>query len=136
MSDTVTAISSMATREVLAELSQALARTGGPVLQIESVGGVDAARRVQGGEAFDLVFLAADALERLEAAGAVVAGSRVDLLRSPVAVAVAAGAAKPDISSAAALCEAVRSARCIGYSTGPSGTFLMQLFEHWGLKAA
>ena len=83
----VTAISSMATREVLAELAQALSSAGGLVLRVESVGGVDAARRVQAGEPFDLVFLAADALERLESVGAVVVGSRVDLLRSPVAAA-------------------------------------------------
>lgn len=126
----------MATREVLAELAQALAGAGGPRLRIESVGGVDAARRVQAGESFDLVFLAADALERLESAGAVVAGSRVELMRSPVAVAVPAGAPHPDIGSAAALREAVRAARCIGYSTGPSGTFLLQLFDRWGLKEA
>ena len=132
----VTAISSMATREVLAELAQALSSAGGPVLRVESVGGVDAARRVQAGEPFDLVFLAADALERLESVGAVVAGSRVDLLRSPVAVAVPAGAPHPDIGSAAALRDAVEAARCIGYSTGPSGSFLMQLFERWGLKQA
>ena len=136
MGPDLTAISSMATREVLAELAQALSGAGGPELRIESVGGVDAARRVQAGEPFDLVFLATDALERLEAAGAVLQGSRVDLLRSPVAVAVPAGAPHPDIGSAAALRQAVQAARCIGYSTGPSGTFLMQLFERWGLKEA
>ena len=136
MVPSVTAISSMATREVLAELAQALSGAGGPVLRVESVGGVDAARRVQAGEPFDLVFLAADALERLESVGAVVAGSRVDLLRSPVAVAVPAGAPHPDIGSVASLRDAVQAARCIGYSTGPSGTFLMQLFERWGLKDA
>lgn len=136
MGSAVTAISSMATREVLAELAQALSGAGGPALHVESVGGVDAARRVQAGEPFDLVFLAADALERLESAGAVVPGSRVELLRSPVAVAVPAGAPHPDIGSAAALREAVRAARCIGYSTGPSGSFLMRLFEQWGLKEA
>ena len=136
MSPVVTAISSMATREVLAELARALEQAGGPPLRIESVGGVDAARRVQAGEPFDLVFLAADALQRLEEAGSVRPGSRVDLLRSPVAVAVPAGAPRPDIGSAAALRQAVRAARCIGYSTGPSGTFLMNLFEQWGLKAS
>lgn len=126
----------MATRDVLGALAQALAQAGGPLLQVESVGGVDAARRVQAGEPFDLVFLAADALQRLEAAGALVPGSRLDLLTSPVAVAVAAGAPHPDIGSAAALKRAVQAARCVGYSTGPSGTFLLQLFAQWGLEQA
>jgi molybdate transport system substrate-binding protein len=44
---------------------------------------------------------------------------------------VQAGAAQPDIGSEAALREAVLKARSIGYSTGPSGTALMRLFERW-----
>ena len=48
----------MATRQVLAELSQAWQSRGGAPVQIESVGGVDAARRVAAGEAFDVVILA------------------------------------------------------------------------------
>ena len=62
-------ISSMATRQVLAELAAAWQARGGEPVAIESVGGVDAARRVQDGEAFDLVFLASDAIARLQAAG-------------------------------------------------------------------
>ena len=78
----------MATRALLAELAHAAARQGLATAQIESVGGVDAARRVQAGEAFDLVFLAADAIELLLEAGHLQAGSRVDLVRSSVAAAV------------------------------------------------
>ena len=126
----------MATREVLGELARALDQAGGPLLQVESVGGVDAARRVQAGEAVDLVFLAADTLQRLEAAGVLLPGSRVDLFHSPVAVAVAQGAPHPDISSEEAVRRAVQAARTVGYSTGPSGVFLQQLFERWGLQQA
>ena len=133
--DRITVISSMATRGVLAELALAYRQHGDAEVVVEAVGGVDAARRVQSGEAFDLVVLAADAIERLIAAGAVRAASRVDLVRSPVAIAVRAGAPHPEVGSEAALREAVCSARRIGYSTGPSGTHLMQLFERWGLAA-
>ena len=55
----------MATRQVLAELAPACAAAVGVQMAIESVGGVDAARRVQAGEAFDLVMLAQDALQTL-----------------------------------------------------------------------
>ncbi|NLD70249.1 MAG: ABC transporter substrate-binding protein, partial [Limnobacter sp.] len=55
---TITGISSMATRQVLAELAAAWEQRSGMAVAIESVGGVDAARRVQGGEVFDLVVLA------------------------------------------------------------------------------
>lgn len=129
----ITGISSMATRQVLAELTAAYEQRAGCTVQIESVGGVDAARRVQAGELFDVVVLAADAIDKLIAAGAAVAGSKVDLVHSPVAVAVRAGAPLPDISSEDALRRAVQGAASVGYSTGPSGTALMRLFERWGI---
>lgn len=129
----ITLISSMATHQVLAELAADYAGRSGCEVALESVGGVDAARRVQAGEAFDAVVLASDALERLLASGHVVAGSRVDLMRSPVAIAVRSGALRPDVGSEAALRRAVEAARSVGYSTGPSGTHLARLFERWGL---
>lgn len=135
MTQRITGISSMATRAVLAELADAYRRRSGVEVAIESVGGVDAARRVQAGEAFDLVVLASDAIDKLIAAGSVVAGSRVDLVLSGVAIAVRAGAARPDIATEDALRRSVLAAKSIGYSTGPSGVQLLQLFERWGLSA-
>jgi molybdate transport system substrate-binding protein len=132
---TLTGISSMATRAVLADLVQAYVQQGGAPMAIESVGGVDAAKRVQAGEAFDAVFLAGDAIAKLIASGHVLPDSRFDLMRSSVSVAVRAGAAVPDISSEAALRAAVLAAPTIGYSTGPSGVALTQLFERWGVAA-
>lgn len=133
---TLSGISSMATRRVLAELAEAWQRQSGVVVALESVGGVDAARRVAAGEPFDLVVLAADAIDRLIAGGYVLADSRTDLVRSPVAVAVRAGAPRPEIGSEAALRAAVLAARSIGYSTGPSGNELMKLFERWDIADA
>ena len=135
MSTTVKGISSMATRQLLAELAAAYEQRAGCAVQFESVGGVDAARRVQAGEPFDLVVLAADAIDKLLLGAALVPGSKVDLVQSPVAVAVRAGATCPDIASEDALRAAVRGASTIGYSTGPSGTALMRLFERWGMAA-
>jgi len=130
---TLKAISSMATRQVLAELADAWQRRSGETIAIESVGGVDAAKRVQAGEAFDAVFLAADAIDKLIAAERVMPKSKVDLFRSPVAVAVRAGTERPDIGSEAALRQAVLAAPTVGYSTGPSGVALVKLFERWGI---
>lgn len=126
-------ISSMATRQVLAELAAAWQAQGGEPLAVDSVGGVDAARRVLDGEAFDVVFLASDAIDRLQAAGRVAAGSKVDLMLSSTAAAVRAGAALPDIASEDAVRAAVLAAPSIGYSTGPSGVALQKLFERWGI---
>lgn len=135
MTTEIKGISSMATRQVLLELVDAFQRRSGCRVAIESVGGVDAARRVQAGEAFDVVFLASDAIDKLIAAGCVQAGSKVDLVRSGVAVAVCAGAHQPDISTEQALRQAVLAARSIGYSTGPSGVALASLFARWGIDA-
>ena len=123
----------MATRLVLAELADGFQQRTGLRVAIESVGGVDAAKRVIAGEAFDVVFLASDAIGKLMAGGFLLAGSKVDLMRSGVAVAVRAGATVPDISTEKALRDAVRAAASVSYSTGPSGVALAQLFERWGI---
>lgn len=129
----LTGISSMATRQLLSELASDYQRRSGQTVQIESVGGVDAAKRVAAGEVFDVVVLASDAMDKLIAAGHVQADSRVDLVHSGVAVAVRAGAPLPDLSSEAAVRAAVLAAPRLSYSTGPSGVALAQLFERWGI---
>jgi molybdate transport system substrate-binding protein len=126
-------ISSMATRQALAELAAAWRARSGVDAAFESVGGVDAARRVQDGEPFDLAVLDRDAIDRLLASGRIVAGSPTDLMRSPVAIAVRAGASHPDVSSEEAMRRAVLAASGIGHSTGPSGTALIELFGRWGI---
>ena len=123
----------MATRLVLAELVDGFQQRTGIRAVIESVGGVDAAKRVQAGEAFDFVVLASDAIDKLVASGHVRAGSKVDFARSGIAVAVRADAPQPDISTEAALREAVRAAQSVSYSTGPSGVAVAKLFERWGM---
>ncbi len=123
----------MATKALLTELTQAYLAQTGVQVQIESVGGVDAAKRVQAGEMFDMVLLASDAIERLIASGHVQPGSRHDWVRSPVAVAVQAGAAHPDLANEAAVKAAVLNSPTLSYSTGPSGAYLEKLFERWGI---
>lgn len=125
----------MATRQLLADLTAAYQQRASCTVEIEAVGGVDAARRVQAGEPFDAVFLASDAVDKLIAAGRVIAGSKVDLVDSGVAAAVRAGAPRPAIGSEDALRRAVLAAPSIGYSTGPSGVALMRLFGRWGIAA-
>ena len=123
----------MATRGVLGELVQLWRGQGGVDVDMESIGGVEAARRVETGACVDVVVLASDAIDRLQAAGHLVPGSRVDLVRSEVAVGVPAGAPVPDIGNEAALRATVLSAARIGYSTGPSGQALARLFQRWGI---
>jgi molybdate transport system substrate-binding protein len=126
-------ISSMATRHVLVELADAYRRRSGQCVAIESVGGVDAARRVQGGEVFDFVVLAADTIDQLARSARIDPTSRADVARSGVAIAVAVGARRPDVDDELAIRCAVLAARTVGYSTGPSGAHLAGLFERWGI---
>ncbi len=133
---TIGGISSMATRHVLADLAGAYESRTGTGVSIESVGGVDAARRIHSGERFDFAVLAADAIDALQSAGRIVQGSTIGVARSRVAVAVAAGSRHPDIGSEAALRQALLDARRIGYSTGPSGACLARLLDRWGIAAA
>ncbi len=125
----------MATRQVLAELAAAFTERTGQAVAIESVGGVDAARRVQSGERFDVVILASDAIDKLIAAGHLRPG-RADLVRSGVAACVREGAPLPDLGSEAAVKAAVLAAERISYSTGPSGVALQTLFQRWGVAEA
>ncbi|MDN7736798.1 MULTISPECIES: substrate-binding domain-containing protein [Burkholderia] len=131
--DGLSLISSMATRQLLARLAEDYWAATGQAMTIESVGGVDAARRVADGEAFDLVVLADAALVKLAAGGHLDGAGRVAIARSEVAVAVREDAPHPAIDSGAAVREAVLRARSIGYSTGPSGTHLEALFAQWGI---
>jgi molybdate transport system substrate-binding protein len=129
----IAGICSIATRHLLAELAVAYEQQTGQPVTVTSAGGVDVLRRVQNREPFDFVSQAADAIGRLAADGHVDPGSRVDLARSGVAVAVPAGAPRPDLATGEAVRRAVLSASKVGYSTGPSGVHLARLFAQWGI---
>lgn len=132
----VRVISSKATARLLDELAARVNERSSYAVSVESVGGVDAAKRVRAGEPFDIVVLASDVIDALIAEGHVVQGSRTDIVRSSIVIAVRRGAARPDVSSAERVKEAVLAARSVGYSTGPSGTYLQKLFEQWGITDA
>lgn len=140
--DTLHGISSMATRALLAQLLSDYAATGGSPVNMLSIGGVDALKRLQGGEAFDVAVLASDAIAKLVTSGHAHADSVTALLHSGVAVAVQTvqanqGGQSPrftaDLSTEASVKAAVLAAPSISYSTGPSGVALAQLFERWGI---
>ncbi len=90
--------------------------------------------RLQRGEPADVVILAAGAVDQLIQQGKVVPGSRIDLVRSSIGIAVRAGAPKPDISSAEALKRTLLNAKSIAYSDSASGVYLSHdLFQRLGI---
>ncbi|HEY1227490.1 MAG TPA: substrate-binding domain-containing protein, partial [Ramlibacter sp.] len=87
------------------------------------------------GEQFDLVILSEGGLEGLAKQGKLVAGSRVDLARSQIGVAVRKGTPKPDISTVAALKQTLLNAKSVAYSASASGTYLStELFPKLGVQ--
>src|SRR5690348_4463990 len=126
-------LSSMATRQVLADLAELYEQRAGIRVAVRSVGGVEAARLVRAGESIDMVVLAANVMAQLEAEGSVVSGSNVAFAQSSIAMAVRSGAPQPAINDEASVRQAILEARRICYSTGPSGEHLKQLWKHWGI---
>lgn len=90
--------------------------------------------RLARGEPVDVVILAGSAVDELIAAGKVVPGSRVDLVRSSIGMAVRRGAPRPDISTVAALTQTLLAAHSVAYSASASGVYLStELFPALGI---
>jgi molybdate transport system substrate-binding protein len=134
MAETIQGVSSMATRQILADLAGQYEGETGRKIDFKSMGGVVAAQRIRNGEPFDIAVLAADALERLEAENHILSGSRTGFARSGVAMAVAAGSPHPRLNDEDDVRSAILAARAIAYSTGPSGAHLVKLMETWGVR--
>jgi molybdate transport system substrate-binding protein len=125
---------SAAFKEAYLELVPQFERATGHKVESLWVPSVQMMSRLKGGEIVDLVILSAAALEELRKAGLV--SERTDLARSGIGVAVKSGARKPDLSSGEAVKRAVLAAKGIAYSTGPSGIYLIKLFERMGIAEA
>ena len=90
--------------------------------------------RLERGEAIDVVIVSDKDLERLITAGHVRRGTRVDLARSAIGMAVRKGAPRPDISSVEALKRTLLEAKSIAYSASVSGAYLStELFQRLGI---
>jgi molybdate transport system substrate-binding protein len=90
--------------------------------------------RLERGEAIDVVIMAESALDDLIRRGKVRADSKASLVESYIAMAVKAGAPKPDISTLEAFKRALLAAKSIAYSDSASGVYLStELFPKLGI---
>ena len=133
--DEITVIASAAVRETYVELVSQFELSSHHTIKTIWSGTADIMKRVKAGESADLVIVGDTSIDELIRLGKVVPGSRVDLMKSGIGVAVRAGAARPDIGSSEALKHALLSAKSVGYSSGPSGVYLDGLFERMGIAA-
>ena len=127
----------MAPRTLLAALGAIFREAAGAAVEFEAFGGVEVPRRLKGGERdgerYDIVVLAAEALQALADEDLVVAATQKPFAVSPAALAVRAGVAQPSIVTADGLLRTLRDAGSIGYSTGPSGDALLRLLDRAGI---
>ena len=93
--------------------------------------------RLERGEAADVLIMVGYALDDLVKQGKVIADSRVELVKSPIGIAVKSGAAKPDISNADAVKRMLLAAKTIAYSDSASGVYVStEMFDKLGIKEA
>jgi len=93
--------------------------------------------RLERGEPADVLIMVGYALDGLIWQGKVVTDSRVELVKSPIGIAVKSGAPKPDISSPDAVKRALLAAKSIAYSDSASGVYVStEMFEKLGIADA
>jgi molybdate transport system substrate-binding protein len=126
-------LSTQATEEAYRELVPEFEKATGHKVATTFTGTLDANKRLAAGEGYDLLIMSASSIDEHIKGGKVAPGSRVDLAKSGVGVGVKSGAPKPDISTTDALKKAILAARSIGYSTGPSGVYVVGLFQRMGI---
>ena len=126
--------------EPVREVGEAFARKSGNELVYTSDTTGALQKRLASGERADVIVLAAPGMEALQKDNKVVPGTRVDLARALIGVAVRAGAPAPDLSSVDAFKGSLLKARSISYVSpaagGTSGTYLDGLLRKLGIADA
>ena len=129
----ITVLSSNGVREAVTELIPLFEKATGHRVLVTWDGSLNIRKRIDSGEVVDLVLLPAADVDALIASGGLAPGSRMDIARSIIGVAVRAGVAKPDISTGESLRRALLAANSIIISSGPSGVHLLELFAKQGI---
>src|SRR5262245_26577684 len=124
-------------KTVMLDLAPAFERKSGTKLQITWGSANGLMKELEGGAAADLAILTAETIDDLIKRGKAVAGSRVDLARSGIGIAVRKGGKKPDIGSPDALKQALLAAKSVAHSkTGMSGIYFPTVLARLGIADA
>src|SRR5499433_1764486 len=124
-------------KSVMLDLVPAFERTSGTKISITWGSTNGLLKELEGGAVGDLAILTAEAIDDLIEHGKAVAGSRVDLARSGIGVAVRKGAKRPDIGSPEALKRALIAAKSVAHSkTGLSGIYFPTVLARLGIADA
>ena len=126
-------LSTQATQEAYLELVALFEKATGHKVKTDFTGTLNVQKRLASGDSFDLIIMAGPAIDEQIKLGKALAGSRVDIAKSGTGVAVRKGAPRPDIGSVEAFRKTLLSVKSIGYSTGPSGVYMLSVFEKLGV---
>ncbi len=126
-------LASGAVKEAYGEIIPQFEKASGHKVSITWAGTVDIKKKVAAGEAYDVVIIASNEMDAFVKDGKIAAGTKVDLVKSAVGVAIKPGTPKPDLSNGDGLKKALLAAKSVGYSTGPSGAYLVTLFDKMGI---
>ena len=131
--DEIKLLSSGALHEICDEALPAFEKASSHTVKVTFAGTVDIKKKIAAGEVYDLVIVGAPEVEAFIKGGKMKEGSRVNIAGSGVGVAVKAGAPKPDVGSAGGLKTALLKAKAVVLSTGPSGVYVLKMFEKLGV---
>jgi molybdate transport system substrate-binding protein len=129
----ITVLSSNGVREAVTELVPQFEKITGHHVQVVWDGTLNIKKRIGSGEIADLVLVPAEDVDALIASGGLTPGSRVDIAKSIIGVAVRSGIPKPNISTSDNLKRALLAAKSIVISSGPSGVHLLDLWKKEGI---
>lgn len=136
-SQTITVLSSNATKAVVEELGPQFEKTSKQKIVFKFGNSAELKARIEKGEAFDVAILTAPLVGELVTLGKLTAATRTNIARAGAGMAVHAQATKPDISTADALKGALVNARSIAYvGQGATAVIMRSIFETFGLTEA
>lgn len=130
----VTVLSSNGFKAAMQDLAPQFEKATGHELTISYSVSAELKKRIDGGEAFDLLVITPAQMDALIKSGRIVASTRAPLARAGMALAVRRGAPKPDIHTVDALKATLAATKSIAFAKeGTGGVFLMGLLKQFGI---
>jgi molybdate transport system substrate-binding protein len=118
------------------ELCTQFERATGNKIDLRFEVNADLKKKIEAGESFDVAVLNPPVIDALSKEGKIVPGSRADIGRAGLGVAVRKGAPKPDIGSVDAFKRALLAAKAVAYpGKGASGLYFVSLLDRLGISA-
>jgi molybdate transport system substrate-binding protein len=134
---TIRVLSTLAVMGAMREVTAQYETETGTRIDADFAPTVALLERLRGGEPADIAILTAQGIDDLIAEGIIRRGTRTDMARSFVGIAVKAGAPKPDIGTVDAFTATLLAARAVAYSRiGASGLFFAGLLDRLGIAAS